>query len=435
MIQTSNNTDSSTEEEEIENYEKEKNKKREKKLNFLLLGFGFFCYSCSYYATKSLMTKIHKQLGFYSLGIFFMVYSFSNIFTPFLVKKFKSKNCMIIGLLFSTFWIISNIKFNTYVFLVSSFFIGVGTGLAWTANGTYIIRSSNLNNVGSHSGFFFLFYLTGNLGGSVSCSIFLNVLEMKDQTLFMVYSSLAIFGIVILLFLKKSEKTHHKETVNEPEAFQKHSILISIKRNTFAMFGIFKSIEAILAIPMMMITGLCVLLVFGIISPKLEKNKIPNLLIIYGVMVSLSSFSIGKLVDSFGLKVTLIGCTLIEILAVVLCFFAKSGSSIVLFILIYALFGLSGSGLDTATYPLQMYLFPNRVEDATAAFKFPRTLSTGIGFLVGNHFNGYITFSIVLFLQLLTIVCFLILDRIVPLKKPHSYIPIKEQNLSKSSNY
>ncbi|KAJ6240225.1 et translation product-related [Anaeramoeba flamelloides] len=370
------------------------------RINILVLSAGFFFFSCSYYATKSLITKLNKTLGFYSLALFYITFAFSNFFSPLVVRRFGTKACMIFGLLLYTGWISSSIKVIEWVFILMSFLMGIGAGICWTASGTYLIGCSFKNNIGTNSGIFFFFYLAGNLGGSLLSSLLLNIAKVSNEVFFLIFTSISVLGILILFLIVPVE-------TKIPES------KLSVRDNLMSIFRIYKHKRAILVIPMNIITGVSIMLVFGLLTLRIPKNSIPNVMMVYGIANALASMSIGKVIDWLGLKFVLFGCTIVEICAVIISFWAKSGNPLWLFGLIFGLFALSGAGLDTALYPLILHLFPKKIADVNAAFKFPRSLGTGIAFLLGSHMRGNISFIIVLILQFITLLCFIIIDQFI----------------------
>ncbi|KAJ6250804.1 et translation product-related [Anaeramoeba flamelloides] len=164
----------------------------------------------------------------------------------------------------------------------------------------------------------------------------------------------------------------HKITNDKNDSQKNKSFYHSIKRSV----KVTSSRKALLIMPIMVIEGLSMAIIYGFLPPMMDKKVIPILMFSFTALKSIFSFITGKLIDRIGNFVIAIFSILIHTSSTVICFFlAPSKTS--LFFITYILSGIGNAGLNTLQFPLTIKLFPNDTKEAVAMFKFARCIALG----------------------------------------------------------
>ncbi|KAJ6250654.1 et translation product-related [Anaeramoeba flamelloides] len=164
----------------------------------------------------------------------------------------------------------------------------------------------------------------------------------------------------------------HKITNDKNDSQKNKSFYQSIKRSV----KVTSSKKALLIMPIMIIEGLSMAIIYGFLPPMVDKKVIPILMFSFTALKSIFCFVTGKLIDRIGNFVIAIFSILIHTSSTVICFFlAPSKTS--LFFITYILSGIGNAGLNTLQFPLTIKLFPNDTKEAVAMFKFARCIALG----------------------------------------------------------
>ena len=120
------------------------------------------------------------KLGFWSIALMYLSIAFGSIFSTVIMKRIGDINCMAIGSLFNTPWIMSmalcgmrgdlkegdlmpwylTATFITPLILILSILNGLGQGIQWVGQGKYVSDCATEETKGFFFSYFWAFYMS-----------------------------------------------------------------------------------------------------------------------------------------------------------------------------------------------------------------------------------------------------------------------------------
>lgn len=113
--------------------------------NLIVISLGFTIMYIATGSLRNLQSSINHEagLGLYSLGASYASFMIGSLFTPFILKQFRPKKCMIVAIIPQTLYIASNMYPKFYILIPFSALQGFGNSIMWNAVSTYITNLSN----------------------------------------------------------------------------------------------------------------------------------------------------------------------------------------------------------------------------------------------------------------------------------------------------
>ena len=151
--------------------------------NLLVVSIGVTLMFIAMFGLTNLQSSMNSEggLGVYSLAMSFAAFMLGSLISPWIVRRFRPKACLILGCLSPLFYVIVNFRPSFALFLPASFILGLSKVVLWNAVSTYIteigIDESNRKNkppdnvISRYYGIFFLTlqlaFVFGNLISSL----------------------------------------------------------------------------------------------------------------------------------------------------------------------------------------------------------------------------------------------------------------------------
>ncbi|KAJ6228808.1 et translation product-related [Anaeramoeba flamelloides] len=403
-------------------------------LNLMLMSLAWLALFAGMRATQAIFTKLNGDLGFYCLSLLFLAYALAQLFVAPVVKFIGPRVSMLIGALCYSLFVLAQLKLVKWLIYTVSALAGVGGALLWTGQVTYYVKITTPSNRGTFGGIFTMFFLAGALVGNLISSVLFNLTKIKTETLFIILSCVSLLSLVLLSFLSKESKTKdqkkekieaknilnsEKETENE-QSTEDQKYETSGKKsnegkesdtsgiNIFGAFKILGTRKGILMIPMMLLLGLAISIVFGLLPPMLPLKVIPLVMLAFGSCNTLGCYITGKLITKFGIFPIGIISFVISLGGTLFAFWADP-NRIWIFYASFALLGLGDAGINTMYYPMIPILWKDQIEEGIAITMFLLSLSAAVSFFYMNYLSLFPNMLILAILQFLAILFIIIM--------------------------
>ena len=181
-------------------------------LAFALIFFGFN-------GVQQYVTIYFDQIGSGTIGFvsLILIYLFFTLCSPAAVpvmKKIGERKTMILAALFYGFYIFSLLVPSVTLVIVSSILLGISAALLWTAQGTYLIRTSSEGEYGKNAGLFTTIWACGAALGIFTFGLVAKAFGF-EMTL-VVYALFPFIGLFLFLFLSPTQDvpTHEKKATS-----------------------------------------------------------------------------------------------------------------------------------------------------------------------------------------------------------------------------
>ena len=181
--------------------------------NVIHLSLSFVFIFMSFNVAQTFQTSSdYAKHGALAVGIIYLVLCLSNLtLSSYLTQLLGLRLTLIISSLTYVSFIASNIKYNVWTLYISSFFLGFGAALLWTAQGVYVTLSINKyeqvnglpqsSTVGFINGIFFGLFQLHQIIGNLIVSILFR-LKFHQWIIFTVMTAIAGCGTLGLVFLR-----------------------------------------------------------------------------------------------------------------------------------------------------------------------------------------------------------------------------------------
>lgn len=371
-----------------------------------ILSFTFLFIFTAYTATQNLESSLNsdEDLGTTSLAILYLSYTVcSFVATPF-VKRFGSKNAVILGT--SGYWlfIASNLFPSWYTMIPASLYLGFTASIIWVGEGTYLTLAArshaaecNLPEgtvLGNFNGEFWGISACAQvIGNLLSLSLLKTETEGKSSgttLLFIVFLGSMSLGTILGFFLSKQNGT-------------KTRLLVQMSNGSHSSFG--DSLKAtfvplldkrmLLLIPLLVYSGLEQPFVFAaftkdVVVPAIGVSGVGGAMTVFGVADAIFSILVGRLTTGL-LSITFImlgGIFLHAIVLFRLCLNHSFGSGtldLINIIGMTALWGLGDGVFMTQINAVLGILFPHDTEASFSQLKIWHSGATAVAFFVSSR--------------------------------------------------
>ena len=374
-------------------------------LAIIHLAISFVFIFMSFFVAQTFQTSSdHPQDGAIAVGIVYFVFCLSNFFlSSFLTKVFGVKLTLILSSLTYGFFIGSNIYFNRWILFISSFLVGLGAALLWTAQGVYVTVSTTnheqINHLPSSStrgflnGIFFgIFALSLAIGNLIAAYLFR--LQLAQWMIFTIMTAIAAIGTILMIFLRPVQIP-----VEENEK----------TRSPLDSLTIFIDKPFLFLIPACCYSGLAQGFIFGSVPPLIIDKSLKFLIFAFlGMVNTISSFLFGKLSDHLHRRLIIFAIAVVA-QVIIFVFFLTSWKPPLdqtrfdIFIIMSIGLSMGDAIFMTQLYPiLAIFYGKTRPADAFAAFKAFQAGATAVGFLQQIFFSFRIQVISLIALALIT---------------------------------
>ena len=337
----------------------------------------------SFFVAQTFQTSSdHARDGAIAVGLLYFVFCFANLaFSAFLTKRIGVKLTLILSSFTYGLFIASNIYHHRWTLFVSSFLVGLGAALLWTAQGVYVTVSTNnheqINGLppsstrGSLNGIFFgIFGLSLALGNLVASYLF--HLQLAQWIIFSIMTSIAATGSLIMMFLRPVKIPADEKDERSPW----ESLTIIVDK------------PFLFLIPACCYSGLGQGFLYGAVPPLIIDKSFKFLIFaLVGAVNMVSSFLFGKLSDRLHRRLIIFGIAIVSHLTILVLLLTiwktpLDQTRVEIFVVIGVGLSIGDAIFMSQLYPvLAIFYGKTRPTDAFAAFKVFQAGATAVGFV------------------------------------------------------
>lgn len=179
--------------------------------NLLVMSLGITLMFISLGSLRNLQSSLNHEegIGLYSLAAAYAAYMVGSLFTPFIVKQFQPKSCLVISLIPQLLYTVTNAYPALYIFIPASALQGLGNALLWNAMTTYttylakgnaVLNKEKLEHtISKYFGIFFLVFQWSNVLGNLISSLVFMYSDAEYPVNSAIHNDTAIMTNVTLL--------------------------------------------------------------------------------------------------------------------------------------------------------------------------------------------------------------------------------------------
>lgn len=179
------------------------------KKDIIILSAAFFLIFLSFNTAQQYFAAIYSDFGkektaFYSLALIYLFFFIGTFFAPLIAARIGLKKSMIIASLgFAAF--VAAIPLKTdWIMIALSVVLGLGAALLWTAQGAYVIRTTDEKNRAKALGVIISSLFLGSFLGVAGASFLIKMISL--ELLFFLLAGIAALGTFLLMALEEREE-------------------------------------------------------------------------------------------------------------------------------------------------------------------------------------------------------------------------------------
>ncbi|KAI1730488.1 ion channel regulatory protein UNC-93 domain-containing protein [Ditylenchus destructor] len=202
--------------------------------NVIQLGIGFFFIFFAFNAQSFIEEPVvGKHDGYTSLAIIYLSFTISNLLAAPIVAFLKARWSMVFGAVTYALFLIGFLFLNTPYLFISSFVVGLGAAVIWTAQGKYLTLNSTESTASKNSGIFWAISQSCIIAGGLFLFVFLRGKDTYDtrtvRVLYGIFTGVTVFGTVILALLRmpSANTTSDSEMLEEDVPLNYMQTLVS----------------------------------------------------------------------------------------------------------------------------------------------------------------------------------------------------------------
>ncbi|ORY42287.1 MFS general substrate transporter [Rhizoclosmatium globosum] len=366
-----------------------------------ILGAAFFFIFASQSTIQTLAsTVLPPSIAFNAAGTLYVSFALFNLLIASqIVDRIGCQAGLFISALTYTIHNCGNIaalKWTGNEFVQNSILIptallnGLGASIIWTSQGVYVAKCSTPLTLGRYTGTFFGFmWSSGVIGPIFSSTLIRN--NVEKVAVFEIVTIISLIGLALLAYIWKfrPEPSNPWNTTSLPD------ITAPIAEDGPAYL---KTAKLCLTPSMLLLMPICYATGFeqsfyGSSLPLFIKTDTPSydlsmklyLRATLGLIITVTAFAIGRLIDRFGARPMVITSILIHVLCQSLLLFAHPLNNLPVLFTAYACIGVSNGILFNLTQKLVGTLFPpHLLSQAYSGFKFHTSVGTAACFFFSN---------------------------------------------------
>lgn len=386
----------------IEN-ENDKTKNSPKKtdvVNVVMLSVSFFLLFSAFNTAQAYMTSLHPENGHSCLGLLYITFAAATFFGPSILAVFGNKASLIFGAFFYLLMTFATgiVGFDVFLFF-TSFLVGVGAPLVWSANGSILVASSG-DKLPVMSGLFFAIYSANQLAGFLLSAV-LKLFGLEIYLIFIIYGWIGFLGIALMFFLKSCDDVD----TNKPKLKEQVESMVKV---IFSTAKLLFDLRFLLLVPSIFHLGYSFAFIYGSITSKVGSDTLGWLMSVFALSSIVGSYGFGKMNQDIGYRWGFHLTFFFQILALIYTFTLDSG---VLFVFVTLVFvGFGDSGLNTTSYAIFGKYFKENTAAGYSAYKLIQSLSASFQFYTEKIIPMEVTQYVLIGTATLSVVSFIVLD-------------------------
>ncbi|OVE75013.1 hypothetical protein BVX95_00560 [archaeon D22] len=294
-----------------------------KNRNVLILSTGFSLIFFAYSSVERYLTPYFSSLGqekasFVILLILYIFFTLGNLFAPSIIDRYGAKKSMILGSFFYFLFIFTLPFKSLRLTTIAAALIGLGGGLLWSSQNSYIVLASDEKKHGESNGYFRMLTSFFSFLGVIIFGYLVKFFSFEIPMY--IYSLFPLIGLFALTFLE--DKKLDYDPLKKTNFDIRDSKLIRISLVGFSTYFIHGLVIGIVPLQIKEILGI---------------EFIGILLSLFFLVPILLSYPLGKLSDTFGRKKSLLLSYYVMIIGLFLLFLSKSKFPLILGIIILTL--------------------------------------------------------------------------------------------------
>ncbi|KAJ3435391.1 et translation product-related [Anaeramoeba flamelloides] len=226
---------------------------------------------------------------------------------------------------------------------------------------------------------------------------------------------------------RTTKDLEERVTIKKPKKAKLLSKTLSIT------FKLLITKKAILAVQGEIVRGMVTAFGQGFLPMLIEDRHISIVILCFSFSFALFSLINGILTDKMGKLKLFLANFMIIIVGCIMCFFL-TGRPLYYFIIVYIVFSIGLSGISNIDFPLTSVLFPKRIENGIALFKFVKSITSAISFLYVGKISLYQNLYIIIIVNIMAMASLIYLDKKICPIDPQFSINKKKKKNKKSHN-
>ncbi|XP_075212867.1 UNC93-like protein MFSD11 isoform X3 [Lycorma delicatula] len=345
---------------------------------------------------KIIISSIHDDNkdfqvdGFNVLALIYLSFGLSLWLGPSAVNIIGLRTSMTVASLFFTLNNISLVFEKEWLLYGAAVIGGVGAGLLWTAEGKYLVLSSEPNLVSQNIGIFWTFYSSSSFLGNIFTYYKLQgkeYIEQESRTLIICFlSTLSALATILFAFLRPIKK--NTTQINQLKQ-------INPCKELKKTWRVFTTKEMLVLSIVFLYTGGC----WQMLQVHLSKLSCSRRIIITsGIMAHLLSFGLVYInIPSSAV----FGNTSDE---------AIVKSNIYLALFCSLLLGFGDGCLNTQNFSIIAEIFPEESAQSCALYKFIKAVFVAVGFSVSSYLNLHCQLKSLALMAISALISFIYID-------------------------
>jgi len=275
--------------------------------NLVYLSLSFCGIFAAWNAVQNLISSIVPGLlGYWSIAALYASFCFGSLLVaPALTKILQSRVSMVLGSLTYVGFMVANLKPLWETLIPTAVLLGIGASILWAAQGAYLTAAAS-NYAGSRgdelksamglfNGLFFAIFQCSGIIGNLLGSFILSGAKGNSQTfLFYIFIAIAGSGSLALCFIRPEVNLHEQKKEDS-----------SVSSRILQAIYLMKDRRMIFIIPVLFYSGLEQGFIFGdftknCIKDPLGAEWIGFIMAVFAAVDAVSSYTFGKLSDTFG---------------------------------------------------------------------------------------------------------------------------------------
>jgi MFS family permease len=145
--------------------------------NVLLVAISFFFIFFGFNTAQQYFASIYAQQGIeniamISLFILYFFFMVGSLLASIIVTRLSLRKSMVLASLIYLMFLLVIIARQPVLLLLASAIVGVAAAILWTAEGAYVVKSSDKRNYGRNAGLVISALFLGSFIGIISASFF-----------------------------------------------------------------------------------------------------------------------------------------------------------------------------------------------------------------------------------------------------------------------
>ncbi|KAJ3027877.1 UNVERIFIED_CONTAM: hypothetical protein HDU68_002904 [Siphonaria sp. JEL0065] len=371
-----------------------------------VLGAAFFFIFASQSTIQTLSsTVLPPHIAFNASGTLYISFALFNLFVASaIVDRIGSRAGLFLAALTYTVHNVGNIlalkatgnePLQNSILIPTALLNGLGAAVIWTSQGVYVAKCSTPQTLGSYTGIFFGFMWSSGVIGPIFSSSLIQA-NVDKVAVFEIVTGISLVGLLLLGYiwkLRPEPSNPINPTLSTPIPTELSTPIVQEDGPAFL-----KTAKLCATPSMILLMPVCYAVGFeqafyGSSLPLFVKTESPAfdlstklyLRATLGLIITLTAFTIGPLIDRFGARPMLVASLLIHVLCQNLLLYAHPLNNLPVLVTAYACVGVSNGILFNQSQKLVGTLFPTHLlSQAYSAYKFHTSVGTALCFFFSN---------------------------------------------------